>query len=1112
MNNSELNRLIPPEIKNDEFYFSIRKLAREENIKTILEIGSSSGEGSTEAFVSGIHENPNQPVLFCMEVSKFRFFELQKRYANSPLVKCYNTSSVSWDEFPEEDEIINFYHDKNTALRNYPLSVVLNWLNQDIEYVKQSEVSENGIDKIKQDNKIDSFDVVLIDGSEFTGSVELDKVYGSRFILLDDINTFKNHENHSRLLADSNYELIAHNPHVRNGYSIFKKVEVFSFNNERVEQLFVKNLVKPGMIAFDVGANLGDYSLLFANLVGASGKVFTFEPTSSIFSQLQEKIDQSNLNNIYAFQNAVYSRNQEIEFNEFPDDYSVWNSIGKPQMLDPQGSGKYIPIIKTELVEAITLDSFCEQHDIQSIDYLKIDVEGAESDVLQGALELLRKKAVRFIQFEISQNMLKALNRQAKDTFDILLQHGYECHRIQPDGEIGAQVIDSNSFYENYIAFPTVPINFFTIVLNGQPFIQYHIEVLKQLSCPWHWHIVEGVAALNNDTAWSLKLGGRVPNDLHRDGLSIDGTTEYLDELLRQYPDKITVYRKSEGDFWDGKVEMVNAPLQNIQEECLLWQIDVDELWSVEQIYAARHLFINNPDKTAAFYWCWYFVGENLVISTRNCYAQNPKQDWLRTWRFKPGARWAAHEPPILFETSPEGQQRDIARIDPFLHAETEEKGLVFQHFAYATEEQLRFKEQYYGYKNAVSHWLSLQQHNRFPVQLCQYFPWVQDLTMVDRAESCGIFPIAQHHQESDSWQFLQTEGLESTIAQSNRLHPTIIVDGVFFQLYQTGIARLWRTILQEWVDSGFIQHIIVLDRNGTAPEIPGVRYRPIEPYSYNTPDADRQMLQQVCDQEEADLFISTYYTTPISTSSVFMAYDMIPEVMKWDFRNPMWREKHRAIEQASSYIAISENTARDLTKFFPDISLDSVTVALCGVKDTFFPCGQEEVSRFKDKYGITKPYFLIVGLGGYKNTILFLKAFAQLSSSQGFDIVCTGSGALLKEELRTYTSGSVVHMLQLSDEDLRATYSGAVALVYPSKYEGFGLPIVEAMACGCPVITCANASIPEVAGDAALYVNENDVNGLANAICDVQKPDVRRILTTAGLDQAKKFSWSQMA
>lgn len=272
-------------------------------------------------------------------------------------------------------------------------------------------------------------------------------------------------------------------------------------------------------------------------------------------------------------------------------------------------------------------------------------------------------------------------------------------------------------------------------------------------------------------------------------------------------------------------------------------------------------------------------------------------------------------------------------------------------------------------------------------------------------------------------------------------------------------------------------------------------------------------MLQQICDDEEAELFISSYYTTPLDTPSVFMAYDMIPEVLGGNLNEPMWREKHHAIQHASAYIAISEYTAHDLVSCFTDIPVDSVTIAHCGVESTFSPAKPEEVNAFKSKYGITKPYFILVGGGsGYKNSILFFQAFSQLASSYGFDIVCTGSGGLLAPEFRAYTSGSIVYMLQLSDEELATAYSGAVALLYPSKYEGFGMPVIEAMACGCPVITCPNASIPEVAGDAAIYVNDDDVDALANALCEVQKPSIRNSLITAGLAHAKKFSWSKMA
>jgi len=1113
--NSQLNHLINPEIKYDEFYLLLQKIAQEEDIQTVLEIGSSSGQGSTEALVTGLRHNPSKPKLFCMEVSVSRFGQLKKNYENESFVKCYNVSSISLDNFPDEQEVIDFYNSTPSYLNSFPLEQVLGYLKQDIDYVKQSKVFEYGIERIKHENKIDLFDLVLIDGSEFTGKAELDKVYGAKFICLDDVNTFKNYHNHQALLADPNYILVQENTYIRNGYSVFKRVrEIDNYltYHELPEQILISKIVQKGMLVFDIGANIGNYSILLSKLVGSTGSVYSFEPTSTIFNKLEERLTHFKCSNVYPFKKAVYSENTQIEFNEFPDDYSAWNSIGKPEMQDPD-SGQPIPIIQTEVVEAVTLDSFCEQNNISEIDYLKIDVEGAESDVLSGAVNLLKNKQVRFIQFEISQKMLKGLNREAKFTFDILAEYGYECHWITQDGEIGSDVKGSNAFHKNYIAFPILPIHFFTIVLNGQPFIRYHINILKQLSFKCHWHIIEGIAELKHDTAWSLPSGGYISDEFHHKGRSNDGTTEYLDELVQQYPDNITVYRKPENVFWDGKREMVNEPLFNINEECLLWQIDVDELWKIDHIYSARNAFIQNHHKTAAFYYCWYFVGEKLVISTRNCYA-HPPQEWLRTWRYKPGAVWVAHEPPILAEPLPNDEWQNIAGVDPFLPEDTENLGLAFQHFAYVTQEQLRFKEKYYGYSNAVSQWEALQKTTVFPVFLRDYFGWVRDETMVDTSDSHRIIPIAQRDISSNNWRFLNPEEIEQQITQLKKPAPIIMIDAVCFQFSQTGIGSIWKSLLAEWAKSTFAKHIIVIDRAGATPKIPGLKYRYITGYDYNDVSVDRKMLQQVCDEEGVDVFISSYYTTPITTPSVFFAYDMFPEVFNWNMSHPMWREKHYAIEQATAYIAISENTAQDLVKVFPDIQPESIFTAPSGINhQVFSPVSQENISQFKNKYGILKPYFLLVNAGsGYENSILFFQSFSQLINSYGFDIILVSSDGVVLPEFRTHTLGSIVQILQLTDEELAAAYSGAVALVYPFKYEAFGRPILEAMACGCPVITCPNASIPEIAGECAIYVKDDDVDGLADALCEIQKPRLRKSLIKAGREHVQNFSWTKMA
>ena len=149
----------------------------------------------------------------------------------------------------------------------------------------------------------------------------------------------------------------------------------------------------------------------------------------------------------------------------------------------------------------------------------------------------------------------------------------------------------------------------------------------------------------------------------------------------------------------------------------------------------------------------------------------------------------------------------------------------------------------------------------------------------------------------------------------------------------------------------------------------------------------------------------------------------------------------------------------------------------------------------------------------GYKNGELFLQGLSNLSSRRGFDVICTGSNAYnFSAEARKILPDVIFHPLYLNDQELRSAYTGAIALVYPSKYEGFGLPVLEAMKCGCPVITAPYASLPEVAGDAAIYVKGDDVDAMTAALSEIQNSRLRKTLVQAGHQQASKFTWSAMA
>jgi len=218
-----LDELIPAEIVDDRFAEIIERIAATDGAREILEIGSSTGEGSTTAWVRGALRNPSRPRLHCIEVSDARHAALVERWRDHDFVVCHHVSSISLERFPSAAEVERFYREEPTRLRDFPLQMVLGWLQQDIDYLRDHDVSRGGIVEIKRRYGIDTFDAVLIDGSEFTGSAELDDVYGARFILLDDTETFKNWHTTRRLETDPRYRVVARDPGVRNGFAVFER-------------------------------------------------------------------------------------------------------------------------------------------------------------------------------------------------------------------------------------------------------------------------------------------------------------------------------------------------------------------------------------------------------------------------------------------------------------------------------------------------------------------------------------------------------------------------------------------------------------------------------------------------------------------------------------------------------------------------------------------------------------------------------------------------------------------------------------------------------------------------------------------------------------------------
>lgn len=342
-----------------------------------------------------------------------------------------------------------------------------------------------------------------------------------------------------------------------------------------------------------------------------------------------------------------------------------------------------------------------------------------------------------------------------------------------------------------------------------------------------------------------------------------------------------------------------------------------------------------------------------------------------------------------------------------------------------------------------------------------------------------------------------------------------IVVDGVFFQLNNTGIARVWESVLRILAPRPDLD-IVLLDRGGL-PDIPGTRRLPFPRYHATEAAADSALIQKVCDHLEADVFTSSYYSSPLSTPMVLMVYDMIPELFGFDLRIKDWMEKETAIAYAQRYLCISHSTRHDLLELYPEIPPDHARMAHCGVDtQSFAPRDPAAIRAFRDRHGLDRPYFLFVGSRvqhkAYKNSDLFFRALKDMARVD-FDIFCVGGEPEIEAQvLESLPPGVRAQRVTLSDHDLSLAYGGATALVYPSLYEGFGMPVIEAMASGCPVITTHRGSLAEAAGDAALLVEGTSVPEMTAALSRVLDPAVQADLRARGLAHAARFRWEPMA
>lgn len=269
-------------------------------------------------------------------------------------------------------------------------------------------------------------------------------------------------------------------------------------------------------------------------------------------------------------------------------------------------------------------------------------------------------------------------------------------------------------------------------------------------------------------------------------------------------------------------------------------------------------------------------------------------------------------------------------------------------------------------------------------------------------------------------------------------------------------------------------------------------------------------------------------------TSPIVPYFANVPTVMTiHDLTNILFPDTHttkgkiidklflkKALKKTRHIITISEATKKDLIKYCPETK-NKISVTLLGYDTLFKPLSNQETEQKIEKYKLQKGYVLYVGtIEPRKNIINLMRAYKALPANlkSKHPLVLVGKKGWLSEPIfeamkEPFIADDIKYLEYVPFEDLPAIYNGAKVFVFPSLYEGFGLPPLEAMACGTPVITGNTSSLPEVVGKAGFLVSPNDTDTLKSKMRFLLTDETaRQQYSKLGIEQSAQFSWSNTA
>ncbi len=360
-----------------------------------------------------------------------------------------------------------------------------------------------------------------------------------------------------------------------------------------------------------------------------------------------------------------------------------------------------------------------------------------------------------------------------------------------------------------------------------------------------------------------------------------------------------------------------------------------------------------------------------------------------------------------------------------------------------------------------------------------------------------------------------------------------VIVDGSIFERNpHGGIARVFTEVLTRIANNSKETEFLVFCERSGARFIPrhdririfsyaSLRVRPSRLFARVSQLQRYATLRRIAWMRPA-LFVPTYYTqSPFrGLRTVVTLYDFI--MAKYPSMLPgsqgFAEMQANCLKSADHIVSISDSTKAYAVEALgiPAARISTVHLA---ASEFFSPATEGENIRFRAAHTRGRPFLLFVGtIWGYKNLGTLVRAFADFADREAYSLVVAGHvEAALDEWLTSYAisrriENRILRLVRPSDRELRYAYSAASAFVYPSLDEGFGIPLLEAMRCGTPVIASDIPPFHEVCGDAALFFDPHDASALADCLSRVLVPGVAASLRASGLVRARLFSWDVTA